>query len=421
MGVVYKGHDPAIDRHVAIKTIHADLLAGDDHGEWRERFQREARAAGRCLHPNIVAVFDYAEQDGTPFIAMEYVQGRELHDMLRQGGGVPLADALSIIGQLLAALAYAHSHGIVHRDIKPGNIILVDGGQVKVTDFGIARIDQLSMTSHGSVVGTPSYMAPEQFTGDPVDHRADIFAAGVVLFELLTGEKPFPGQRATEVMYKVLNDPPRQAAEINREVSPALGAVVARALARWPDDRFQGAAEFARALDEAGRGGGEAAGDATISLARPQSGLSALDAAVIERVEQDLTHFIGPVARVLARKAARLSTSVEEMYRLLATNIPGERERAEFMERMRRNPSSLGRGSLGRSRTGTGAGTRAPTLPQEELDRAEKALVAFVGPIARILVRKAGADSRTVEELWERLAGHVPTEGERRQFLARRR
>jgi serine/threonine-protein kinase len=148
--------------------------------------------------------------------------------------------------------------------------------------------------------------------------------------------------------------------------------------------------------------------------------LSALDAAVIEKVEQDLTHFIGPVARVLARKAARAATSVEEMYRILATSIPGEPERQQFMERMRRNPSSLPRGSLGRSRGGTGTGTRPPLLPPEELDRAEKALVGFVGPIARILVRKAGADSRTVDELWERLASHVPTEAERRQFLARR-
>ncbi|MCB1768246.1 MAG: serine/threonine protein kinase, partial [Candidatus Competibacteraceae bacterium] len=197
MGMVYLGHDAAIDRQVAIKTIHRRLLGGEDGIDWLERFRREVRAAGRCLHPNIVTVFEYGEEAGAPYIVMEYVQGREVRDFLKNRQPMPLGNSVAIILQVLRALGHAHAQGVVHRDIKPGNIILLADGMVKVTDFGIARLEMSgSLTQVGTAVGTPGYMAPEQFSGQEADRRADLYAAGVVLFELLTGVRPFPGRGA---------------------------------------------------------------------------------------------------------------------------------------------------------------------------------------------------------------------------------
>jgi serine/threonine protein kinase len=251
MGVVYKGYDEGIDRYVAIKTVHRNLLSGDEGADWLQRFRREARAAGRCLHQNIVTVFEFGEQDGMPYIVMEYVEGRELGDIIRGPERPDRGQAVDIISQVLDALQYAHANGIVHRDIKPGNIIILKDGTVKVTDFGIARIDSTSMTAHGSVVGTPSYMSPEQFTGGEIDRRSDIFSTGVVLFELLTGQKPFPGKSATEVMYRLLNHQPPAVTTLNPTLPIAMNAVVLKALSREPADRFATAAEFKAMLQQA--------------------------------------------------------------------------------------------------------------------------------------------------------------------------
>ncbi|MFO7640272.1 MAG: serine/threonine-protein kinase [Candidatus Competibacteraceae bacterium] len=250
MGVVYLGHDVAIDRQVAIKTIHRRLLSGGDGAEWLERFRREVRAAGRCLHPNIVTVFEYGEEDDAPYIVMEYVQGRELRDYLKDRQPLPLANAVGVIVQVLQALGHAHIHGVVHRDIKPGNIILLADGQVKVTDFGIARMETVSgMTQVGMTVGTPGYMAPEQFRGAEADRRADLYAAGVVLFEMLTGSRPFTGRGASELMYQVLNEPPRKATLLNPRLPLELDDALAKALTKSPDDRYQEAGEFIAALE----------------------------------------------------------------------------------------------------------------------------------------------------------------------------
>ncbi|MEI2619585.1 MAG: serine/threonine-protein kinase [Candidatus Nanopelagicales bacterium] len=250
MGVVYLGYDEAIDRQVAIKTIHRTLLEGADGTEWLERFRREVRAAGRCLHPNIVTVFEYGEENGVPYIVMEYVQGRELRDYLKDRRPLPLANAVAVVVQVLHALDHAHACGVVHRDIKPGNIILLADGQVKVSDFGIARVEATSgMTQHGMTVGTPGYMAPEQFGGQEVDRRADLYATGVVLFEALTGTRPFAGRSSSELMYKVLHDPPPRVTMVNPRLPPELNAVLDKALAKAPDERFQDANRFIATLE----------------------------------------------------------------------------------------------------------------------------------------------------------------------------
>ena len=247
MGIVYEGFDPAIGRRVALKTLKRSQLERAEAAEILTRFEREAQAAGRLSHPNIVSVYEYGNDGGTTFMAMEFIEGRELKDYFEKQERFPLQEVQRIMAELLDALDYSHRNGVVHRDIKPANIILLKDGTVKVADFGIARIESSTLTQAGSVLGTPSYMSPEQFSGQTVDGRSDIFSAGVVLYQFLTGEKPFTGGFTT-IMHKVLKEHPLPPSELNVQVPPGFDAVVAKALAKRPDERFQTAGEFKRAL-----------------------------------------------------------------------------------------------------------------------------------------------------------------------------
>ena len=247
MGVVYEGYDPLIKRVVALKTIRADQLTGGDPAAVIARFRREAQAAGRLNHPNIVAIYDFGEDNGVWYIAMELVQGRELKECFETNERFRIADIVRIMSQILNALDYSHRQGVIHRDIKPANIFLLPDGSVKVADFGIAHIESSSLTQVGSVMGTPSYMSPEQIMGLPVDGRSDLFSAGVILYQFLTGERPFSGS-ATTTMQKVLKEEPLPPTTLNVQLPPAMDAVVRKALAKRADERFQTAQEFADAL-----------------------------------------------------------------------------------------------------------------------------------------------------------------------------
>ncbi len=247
MGVVYEGYDPLIKRVVALKTIRPDQLKGEDSGTVIARFRREAQAAGRLSHPNIVSIHDFGEDAGVWFIAMEYVKGRELKECFDGNERFKTADVVRIMSQILAALDYSHRQGVIHRDIKPANIFLLDDGNVKVADFGIAHIDSSNLTQVGTVLGTPSYMSPEQILGLPVDGRSDLFSAGVILYQFLTGERPFAGSAAT-TMQKVLKEDPLPPSTLNVQVLPVMDAVMRKALAKRADDRFQSAQEFADAI-----------------------------------------------------------------------------------------------------------------------------------------------------------------------------
>jgi len=247
MGVVYEAYDPTIKRRVALKTIRGDQLAGEDAAEVLARFRREAQAAGRLNHPNVVAIYDFDEDDGTSFIAMEYVEGRDLKSAFEGNERFGNADIVRIVAQILDALGYSHRQGVVHRDIKPGNVFLLDDGTVKVADFGIAHVDSSSLTQVGSVMGTPSFMSPEQIQGLPVDGRSDLFSAGVILYQFLTGERPFAGS-STTTMQKVLKQEPLPPSTLNVTLPEAVDAVVRKALAKRPEDRYQNAQEFADAL-----------------------------------------------------------------------------------------------------------------------------------------------------------------------------
>jgi serine/threonine protein kinase len=298
MGIVYEGFDPVIERTVAIKTILPSQTGGADFANLMARFKREAQAAGRLNHPGIVGIYEYGEdiaedlsdEEATimaasarqsaqriAYIAMEFVKGRELRDFLEQGERFALPEVARIMGEMLDALDHAHAQGVVHRDIKPANVMVLEpdaagppqgdggplGGQrstrsdkrggdihgrVKIADFGIARIEASELTQTGTVMGTPSYMSPEQFTGQPVDGRSDLFSCGVILYQLLTGEKPFTGESTTTIMYKVLREEPVPPSQLNVTLAPELDAVIKKALAKAPAQRFQSGQEFGQAL-----------------------------------------------------------------------------------------------------------------------------------------------------------------------------
>ncbi len=240
MGAVYKAVDPMMDRDVAIKTILTHAIEGPQSGEFLDRFFREARAAGRLAHPGIVTMYDVSEHEGTPFLVMEYVAGRNLQSILQQGERMEIDRIYDVSIQLAEALDYAHKNGVIHRDIKPSNILMTPDGRVKIADFGVARLAESQMTfTGGQLLGTPAFMAPEQFTGVRIDGRADLFAAGVVIYWMVTGDKPFTGDTLLAVQYKVVNTDPVPPRVLNPVVSRSLEAVVLKALAKDPAERYQ--------------------------------------------------------------------------------------------------------------------------------------------------------------------------------------
>ncbi len=246
MGMVYRGRDEALDRDVAIKVLTAEgVLDGDS----RRRFEIEAKAAARLQHPSILTVFELGGDRGVPFIAMELLPGADLESLLRSGEPMPLRERLDVMVQVLRGLAYAHEHGIVHRDIKPSNIRLLDDGTAKIMDFGIAKLGGTSLTRTGYMVGTIHYMSPEQVRAQPLDGRSDVFSVGVILYEMLAGRRPFAGEAATDVLYKIAHaEPLPLPPEALGEAGDRLGAIVAKALARDPAQRYASAGAMADAL-----------------------------------------------------------------------------------------------------------------------------------------------------------------------------
>jgi serine/threonine-protein kinase len=424
MGIVYRGWDPDIQRPVALKTIrHGSDPGAAAASQAAARFRIEAQATGRLLHPGIIGIHDFGTDHDVAYIAMEFVEGHTLARYLAQGAGFSDADIGSIAGQLLNALAHAHDHGVWHRDIKPSNVILTHGGNVKVADFGVARIDASDLTATGAVIGTPMYMAPEQFLGQAIDHRADLYSVGVVLYQLVAGRVPFEGPIATmlEQVTRHAHVPPSSFAPTRP--GDLFDGVVARALAKRPEQRFPDAAQFRRELAAAlGTPLAERVSHrgvmalsispdqaATELLHRPATGLDTgstpehWHTEVLQRVEAELARYIGPLATVLVRRAARGCHDLPALYARLATHIASEPERRAF----------LGQAPAAGDRYGNPC-----ALSDALLAQAEALLTAEVGPIARVLVRRAAADTRARADFCAQLAEALP-QPDRARFSAR--
>ncbi|MCE4557452.1 serine/threonine-protein kinase [Roseateles cellulosilyticus] len=464
MGVVYKGFDPDIQRTVALKTIRTGLDAEDDSpGAPASRFRNEAQAAGRLGHPGIVAVYDFGRDQHIAYIAMEFVEGRSLASYLSAKVRFTDTDIPGIMSQLLDALDHAHDKGVWHRDVKPANIIMMSNGRLKVADFGIARIDSTHLTQTHYMVGTPSHMAPEQFLGKPMDRRVDVYGAGVVLYQLLTGRAPFAGTTEA-LMYKVVNEQPEPPSLVAGVDRPAwFDPIVMRALAKRAEDRFDTAEDFKQALlDAVGQSIDDSSWEKTVMMAPPRmarppmspptfappsvgspsSGAPSLgsagtalpthwDKAQLTLAEQSLARYVGPLASVLVRRAARECHDLNELYGKLAEQVTDPRARDAFLGQAslvtggsprtaggtRGTPSSPGsRGSLG-SAGSAGATTIGGPLNDAVIDKAQALLAQYVGPIAKVLVKRAatGIDSRAV--FFNRLAEAVNDPAAREKLL----
>jgi len=252
MGVVYEGLDPSLNRRVAVKTILKNAAIDAETAQmYSAQFAREAQAAGRLNHPNIVGVHDFAEQGDVAYLVMEYIQGRELRSFFEAKEKFEIAETVRIMGELLDALGFAHDAGVIHRDIKPANVMLDANRRVKLADFGVARIQDSERSAAGTMVGTPAFMSPEQISGGKIDKRTDLFSAGTILYQLLTGDQPFTGAGAWTVAKKIMQDDPPQPSSVVKSVSPAFDAIVNKALAKKPSERYANAKEFADALRSA--------------------------------------------------------------------------------------------------------------------------------------------------------------------------
>jgi serine/threonine-protein kinase len=273
MGSVFRARDPAMDRIVALKTILAVALASDQGAEYRQRFFREARAAGALAHPGIVPVFDVGEDQGMPFLVMEYVKGHTLDFAMKKGERASLERVCEISEQIAEALGYAHRNGVVHRDIKPANILLTSREaygteRPRITDFGVAKLTSQGITTTGQMLGTPAFMPPEQFTGLPIDGRADLFSLGVILYWMATGEQPFPGETMTAVSYKIVHTEPVPPAKLNPAIPPQLESVILKCLAKSPTNRYQTGEELAQDLAQLRSGLKTSSLQSTAPLAR---------------------------------------------------------------------------------------------------------------------------------------------------------
>jgi serine/threonine-protein kinase len=473
MGVLYRSVDPHIKRPVALKTIRRDLLDDGDPENFSARFRIEAQAAGRLAHPGIVGVYEYGEQDNYAYIAMEYIEGRSLRECFEQKVAFSIAEVVSHVSQLLAALQYAHERGVWHRDIKPANILITQSGQVKVTDFGIARVESSMLTQVGAIMGTPGFIAPEMYLGDTFDHRVDLFAAGVVLYQLLAGTPPFSGS-AEKVMFKVCYEVPLPPSVAGRLPSlQAFDSVVMKALARDPGERFADAHEFLTALLEAQATGRENNTDETIIQQRgplqptagsgaqsgigsgPQSGVGSgansgsnglgstggsgapastntLVAAgwnmeTLEAVEKKLARYVGPISKVMVRRAAKEAADIVQLTHILADKIPKSEHRNEFLKSVGVVSIKDIPGATIAPRTVAGGtrvnGTIAGSVPQQrpltpaDVTRATQLLTAHMGPIAPVLAKRAATPTTTREQFISALASYVKDDAARARFI----
>ncbi len=415
MGVVYKGHDPDIDRVVAIKTLHTHLMDADERASWLERFAREAKAAGRVLHGNLVTVFDYLEQDNRPYLVMEYIESETVEDRIKRRPLPNLQEVGSIMTQMLAGLDAIHTAGIVHRDIKPANVLLLANGSVKLADFGVARVESLGATQ-GGMIGTPDYMSPEQFLGQQAGHRADIFSAGVIMFELLTARKPFESASLGELTQKVLSGQALDLRTLAPGLPEGLYRLSAQTLATDPAERTPDARTFANAIHEALRGVDRATLDDTertvvMAPAAPAADLSQTMAAqlpksALTRIEDLLTTQIGPIAKVLVKRVSASTTDTGQLINQLAAEL-GPEHREAFKAAVQAHLGQTG-GNI------TGAG---PMLTDELLEALTRELTPHIGPIARILIRKTAKTCRTRAELCAALSQHIDDATARAAFL----
>ncbi len=434
MGVVYQARDSQIERQVAIKVLHEHLRQGEHGADLEVRFLQEAKAAARCLHPNIVTIFDFGS-DGEPYIVMEFVEGIELKAHLKSDTFISLPSATDICIQVLEALGHAHGKGIVHRDIKPANIILLENGNVKVSDFGVARLDTSDLTSTGFMVGTPNYMSPEGLQGHQVDARSDLFSVGVLFYELLTKDRP-----ARELPLEQNLEKLNQARHLSSQSLNSIKPILARALQADPARRFQTSAQFIEQLKSIEDM--DLTQATTAHFPRPENytahapteanafSSSQWSDDLLLSLEHSLARYVGPMAKLLVRKNSRSASSLDQLMANLTRHIPNENERSQFMQSVEKSGISRAEPLSSSSTSHQGTGYRsmssadqptqmASTITETQTAQITEILAFHVGPLAGRLVKKMSRQHPNLQELVEALARHIPDQNERNHFLTR--
>ena len=386
MGVVYKAVDPMIDRTVAIKTVNLSFNK-DEQAEYELRFQQEIKAAGRLNHPNIVTIYDVGRNENMAYMAMEFLEGKELKDILADDGRPMVAMTIDWIAQIAQGLGFAHDNDIIHRDVKPSNIMVVRGGLAKMTDFGIARMPASAVkTMTGLILGSPRYMSPEQVIGRNLDHRTDIFSLGVVLYEALAGLPPFDGDNVNAIMYATVNTNPPAPSNVNTEVPVMLDLVVAKALAKSADERYQTMREMADDLNQVKRllSARQPAGNVLAKQAPPSTKPPALDALGLGKGMGRYQKEGGEAEAVKPLKLAKSFDSFDATLKLAAmTNQTGEF--GEYISETQKLRAYKGKitGALAVPPTVTGATTkRNANEPDLAAEVAGNARTATLPPLA---------------------------------------
>jgi serine/threonine-protein kinase len=464
MGEVYRAEDLTLGQPVALKFLPGEVANDPDR---LARFRQEVRLARQVSHPNVCRVYDIAEANGQPFLSMEYVNGEDLASLLRRIGRLPSAKATELARQVCAGLAAAHDRGVLHRDLKPANVMIDERGRARIADFGLAGLADVEADRDrgvGIIMGTPGYMAPEQYAGADVDWRADVFSAGVVFYQLLTGVKPFAGS-AESIAYKVCYETPPTPSEVDPErIQAKYDAVVMRAIAKKPEARFATAQAFRTALltayaapvsptvseetviteiipttirieptspsGHSGQSGGQSTppksqgSDSSPTPARTTQPPPGWDAKVLKAVEGHLARFVGPVAKVMIKRAGLQTTELDALYGILAENLATDAERKQFLAtRAKVSSAPAPKGQPG-ARTGTveastllAARLAGAQLTPEMVAAATNKLTTRLGPIAKVVVKKAALQATTAQQFYTLIAESLPTEPERVRFL----
>jgi eukaryotic-like serine/threonine-protein kinase len=423
MDVVFRGYDPVLDRAVAIKSLRRELAKGNAAEGWNDRFRRRARAAGRLFHPNISTILDFGEDHGIPFVATEYVDGSRLDRLLKTSGRLAPRRAVSIMVQILDALKYSHENGVLHLDIKPSIVVVLANDQVKIADFGAILTDVPEPAAAGDISGSSPYAAPEQLVGGPVDHRTDIFAAGALLFEMLTCATPFRDASVEEMVARVGTRRPEDIRALNPEAPSALCSVIDTALSYDPGLRFASAGEFSRALDDAVPLENYSEAVTRASGTRAPAFEAGWDPEVLRKVEADLATHLGPVAPFAVRRAAKRANDLVALYEELATHIENERERGEFLQSglhlTAATSDQIVFSEAGDSPRDLNPRGNLPADPPDAaaVDAIEAQLTQYVGPIARILIKQELQNFQSMPEVYRNLADHISDDAERAAFL----
>jgi serine/threonine protein kinase len=466
MGVVYEGLDTSLDRRVAIKMITSAYAADLD---MLKRFSREAQSLGSLQHPNIVTLFDFGTHEGNPFLVLEYLEGESLDLVMSTPDRLNLLEKITTVIQICRGLSYMHRRGVVHRDLKPGNIMLCNDGAVKIFDFGIARARDLNVTRTGELVGTLKYMAPEQIDSGPIDLRTDIFSAAVVLYQLVTNHLPFEGENTASTIFKIVHEPPTPLATFMKGCPPELEPILHRAMAKKPDDRYSSADDFALELDHlvcriredvikremryvsTSLGRGEV-WEARSTLQRmlkvdPQnSDVIRLLRAVQQQcseIEKEVYNLRQSAEGALASK--QFATAQEYVDRALVLrrddsgllklreDISADWHAERFLQSLNSLPTEplastriteqIPISALPSGQTpvqhGPDHGTESHHLAPEQLKIVERELAAIIGPLAKVLVKRAVSKTTDIRQLYLALASELEVESDRKAFLAR--